>query len=42
MIIGTITGCYSTIYIANPVLLWLVTRPKTGPAPAAPPRAVPA
>ncbi len=26
MIIGTITGCYSTVYIANPVLLWLVTR----------------
>jgi SecD/SecF fusion protein len=26
MLIGTITGCYSTIYIANPVLLWLVTR----------------
>lgn len=26
MIVGVITGCYSTIYIANPVLLWLVTR----------------
>lgn len=26
MIIGVITGCYSTVYIANPVLLWLVTR----------------
>ena len=26
MLIGTITGCYSTIYIANPVLLWLVSR----------------
>ena len=26
MIIGVITGCYSTIYIANPVLLWLVQR----------------
>lgn len=26
MIIGVITGCYSTIYIANPMLLWLVTR----------------
>ena len=24
MIIGVVTGCYSTIYIANPVLLWLV------------------
>ena len=26
MIIGVITGCYSTVYIANPVLLWLVNR----------------
>ena len=26
MIIGVITGCYSTVYIANPVLLWLVQR----------------
>lgn len=26
MIVGVITGCYSTVYIANPVLLWLVTR----------------
>lgn len=26
MIVGVITGCYSTIYIANPVLLWLVQR----------------
>jgi len=42
MIIGTITGCYSTIYIANPVLLWLVTRPSQGPAAIAPPKAVPA
>jgi SecD/SecF fusion protein len=32
MIIGTVTGCYSTIYIANPVLLWLVTRHEKGPA----------
>jgi preprotein translocase subunit SecF len=32
MIIGTITGCYSTIYIANPVLLWLVTRQSPKPA----------
>ncbi|GIX03211.1 MAG: hypothetical protein KatS3mg113_0217 [Planctomycetaceae bacterium] len=28
MIIGTLTGCYSTIYIANPVVLWLVQRQK--------------
>ncbi len=42
MIIGTITGCYSTIFIANPVLLWLVTRAQQGPAHAAPPKAVPA
>jgi SecD/SecF fusion protein len=26
MIIGVVTGCYSTVYIANPVLLWLVNR----------------
>ncbi len=26
MLIGTITGAYSTVYIANPVLLWLVQR----------------
>jgi SecD/SecF fusion protein len=26
MIVGVITGCYSTVYIANPALLWLVTR----------------
>lgn len=26
MLIGVITGCYSTVYIANPVLLWLVNR----------------
>jgi SecD/SecF fusion protein len=27
-IIGTIASCYSTVYIANPVLLWLVSREK--------------
>ena len=26
MIVGVITGCYSTVYIANPALLWLVQR----------------
>lgn len=26
MVVGVITGCYSTVYIANPVLLWLVNR----------------
>ena len=26
MIVGVITGCYSTVYIANPVLLWLIQR----------------
>ncbi len=31
MIIGVITGCYSTIYIANPVLLWLVQRENKKP-----------
>ena len=32
MIVGTITGDYSTVYIANPVLLWLVTRHDKAPA----------
>ena len=32
MIVGTITGGYSTVYIANPVLLWLVTRHDKAPA----------
>ena len=26
MLVGVITGSYSTIYIANPVLFWLVDR----------------
>ena len=26
MIIGVVTGCYSTVYIANPILYYLVTR----------------
>ena len=34
MIIGVITGCYSTVYIANPVLLWLVNREASLRAPA--------
>ena len=34
MIIGVITGCYSTVYIANPVLLWLVNREAALRAPA--------
>lgn len=33
-IIGTVISCYSTVYIANPVLLWLVTRPRQTPGPA--------
>jgi SecD/SecF fusion protein len=28
LVVGTITGVYSTVYIANPILLWLVNRPK--------------
>jgi SecD/SecF fusion protein len=32
MLIGTITGCYSTVYIANPVLLWLVSGYNKPPA----------
>ena len=42
MLVGTITGCYSTVYIANPVLLWLVTRPSQNPGPATTVRPVPA
>ena len=26
MLIGTIVGCYSTIYIASPLLLWMWNR----------------
>jgi len=26
LLVGFIAGCYSTIYIANPVLLWLAER----------------
>ena len=37
MIIGVITGCYSTVYIANPVLLWLVNREAALNSPAAKP-----
>lgn len=39
MIVGVITGCYSTVYIANPVLYWLITRnnkPAVSPVKAAP------
>lgn len=32
MIVGTVTGCYSTVYIANPVVLWMVQHSKK-PAP---------
>ncbi len=31
MIIGVITGCYSTVYIANPVLYWLIVRQQRKP-----------
>lgn len=31
MIVGVVTGCYSTIYIANPVLLWLVQHEAPAP-----------
>ncbi len=31
MIIGVITGCYSTVYIANPVLYWLIVRRQQKP-----------
>lgn len=32
MIIGSVAGVYSTVYIANPVLLWLVQRENKAPA----------
>ena len=35
MIIGVLTGVYSTIYIANPVLFWLVQREGGQPKKAA-------
>lgn len=35
MIIGVLTGAYSTIYIANPVLFWLVDRESRQPKKAA-------
>ena len=35
MIVGVITGCYSTVYIANPVLLWLVNREQAMRSPTA-------
>jgi SecD/SecF fusion protein len=43
MIIGVITGCYSTIYIANPILYWLIVRQQKKP-PTSPvkPAALPA
>ena len=31
MIVGVVTGCYSTVYIANPVLLWLVQHEAPAP-----------
>ncbi len=41
MIIGMVSGVYSTVYIAAPVLIWLdkgdLSRPKVAPAPAAEP-----
>ena len=41
MIVGVISGSWSTIYMSNPVLLWLMNRPGSTPArPSAPMRAV--
>jgi len=31
MVVGVVTGCYSTVYIANPVLLWLIQRQEQQP-----------
>ncbi len=31
MIVGVVTGCYSTVYIANPILLWLVQHEAPAP-----------
>ncbi len=46
MIVGMVSGVYSTIYIAAPVLIWLdkgdLSQPKVEPLPAATPTATPA
>jgi SecD/SecF fusion protein len=31
MLIGTVVGCYSTIYVASPAVLWLMERGKKSP-----------
>jgi preprotein translocase subunit SecF len=30
MVIGTISGVYSTVYIASPLVLWMTPRKKSG------------
>lgn len=43
MIVGVITGCYSTVYIANPILYWLIVRRQQKAAPpSSKPTSVPA
>jgi SecD/SecF fusion protein len=37
MIVGVISGSWSTIYMSNPVLLWLMNRPGSAPARASAP-----
>ncbi|RIK77969.1 MAG: hypothetical protein DCC67_12060 [Planctomycetota bacterium] len=34
LLVGFVAGCYSTIFIANPVLMWLMERFEGRPAPA--------
>lgn len=42
MVIGTIVGCYSTIYIASPAVLWLMEREQRLHNPKAAPKREPA
>lgn len=42
MVIGTIVGCYSTIYIASPAVLWLMERDRRAQNPKAAPKREPA
>ena len=38
MVIGTIVGCYSTIYVASPAVLWLMERDRRAKNPQASPK----
>ena len=42
MLIGTIVGCYSTIYVASPAVLWLMEREQRASQPRVAPKREPA